>query len=211
MIYPCLSTKTPLRYDFKLPRVIMSSLKPVGYEAVHVAGLVVTSKATCFLKRCRDSDCRWDMEGCGMQILGECGLPHAAALQGDAGECGILHENQRCGSTSRGLALSCTHSGSSLLSFLGFPADFGSEVNHASCRMDWFANGFSWPVLGPSSPWHVRTWLAIQSLATNHGCDMLWANHEQVSAIKGCLRLTVSTNFGGCCNKSVTSGIIWHC
>jgi hypothetical protein len=68
----------------------------------------------------------------------------AAALQGDAGECGILHENQRCGSTSRGLALSCTHSGSSLLSFLGFPtADFCSEVNHPSCRMEWFANGFS--------------------------------------------------------------------
>ena len=61
----------------------MSSLKPVGYEAVHVAGLVVTSKATCFLKRCRDSDCRWDMAGCGMQILGECGLP----------PCKVMREN----------------------------------------------------------------------------------------------------------------------
>ena len=78
--------------------VILERSRVRSSDAVRVAGLVVTSKASCFLKLCRDSDCRWDMVGCGMQMGGD-GL-QLPALQGDAGDGGVLHENQRCGSAS---------------------------------------------------------------------------------------------------------------
>ena len=51
--------------------VILERSRVRSSDAVRVAGLVVTSKASCFLKLCRDSDCRWDMVGCGMQMGGD--------------------------------------------------------------------------------------------------------------------------------------------
>ena len=106
-------------------------------DTVHVAGLVVRSKATCFLKLCRDSDCRW--VGCGMQTGGECGLRPSKVMRETVESFMKTRDVVQRVEVWRWVVLILAVFCFLFLVSL-YNADFCSEVNDAACRIPWFAN-----------------------------------------------------------------------